>query len=357
MNPADRGGPRNVSSLELPFATEEERAHRLNRLSAEALKEHAVAAATDRDEQALWELVTAHLMSSGRRLSPHTLRAYRRGVRELLLMLEGEELLTLSPEAGVEYARRLMTGEREAVTRRGRPGPKGASRGRRPKRGPVAPATLSPRLAAGRALFRALRWAGATTADPFSSVQLSREQLTGGGEGRSRAYTEFELITLLANARDQQERVILLLGAHAGLRVSEMLELRWEGVRLKEGALVLTGASEEQRESVSVTPKLAEALGKYRREMEALGEPFREHLLELRSQYGIYNRLRRLCARAEVDFKGVQALRNAAGARLYRQTRDVALVQAHLRHGTLEAARVHAKREEARLKKSLGSWT
>jgi integrase/recombinase XerC len=89
--------------------------------------------------------------------------------------------------------------------------------------------------------------------------------------------------------------------------------------------------------------------------MEAAGAS-RASVLELRSQYGVYHRLRRVCERADVDFKGVHALRHSAGTRLYRQTGDLGQVQDHLRHATLDMARRYAKSDRRRLKASLERW-
>ncbi|MEJ2288476.1 MAG: tyrosine-type recombinase/integrase, partial [Deinococcales bacterium] len=106
---------------------------------------------------------------------------------------------------------------------------------------------------------------------------------------------------------------------------------------------------------VTLTPKLAEALLTYGRARHVAGDGV-EHGLELRSQYGVFNRLRRLCERAEVEFMGVHALRHSAGTRLYRQTGDLGQVQDHLRHATLDMARRYAKSDRRRLRRSLDGW-
>lgn len=343
---------RDITSLELSGATPEERVGWLLSLPPDRLKEYAVNAASSHDLPGLWELTLAHLNSGERSLSHHTLRAYQRGVKELLRRWEQEDLLNPAEGAGPRYVEELLE---EDLQGRTAPEPPSGRRGRRPKDGPVAPATLGPRLAAARALYSALYWARATTADPFREVRLGRSELTSGPRTRTRAYTEFELIELTAAAKDQQERVILLLGAHAGLRVSEMLRLAWEHVDLRAELLLVTETAADEPAEVAVTPKLSAALTKYRREMEASGE-VRPFVLELRSQYGVYRRLKRLCERADVEFKGVQGLRHAAGARLYRQTRDLTLVQEHLRQSSLEGAQRYAVKESERLRLSLDSW-
>lgn len=344
-----------VTSLELSSATRLQRVARLQRLSEEALKRHAVRAAHERDEEALWELMEAHLTLrglAGVATSQHTLRAYRRGLHELLVMWQGENLLRPSRDAGPLYVQRLRAGDRAEVLESE---PQGARRGRRVKKGPLSHATVSLRVAAGRALYDALAWAGATDADPFRDVRIGRAVTRPEDNESTRVYTEFELIELMAAARDQQERVILLLGSHGGLRVSEMLRLTWADVDLRGGELRVVEGKGSKTARVTLSPKLAEALLTYRRAMELSGDQ-REHVLELRSQFGVFNRLRKVCERAEVDFKGVHALRHAAGTRLYRQTGDLGQVQDHLRHSTLDMARHYAKADRRRLRASLESW-
>lgn|SRR5690554_1649434 len=344
-----------ITSLELSAATTLQRVARLQGLSEAALRRFAVTAANERDEEALWELMQAHLTLrglSGVTTSAHTLRAYRRGLHELLVMWQGENLLRPSRDAGPLYVQRLRAGDRAAVLQAE---PAGARRGRSVKAGPLSHATVSLRVAAGRALYDALAWAGATEADPFRDVRMGRSTTRAEDNESTRVYTEFELIELLAAAKDQQERVILLLGSHGGLRVSEMLSLTWDDVDLKGGELRVVEGKGAKTARVAVSPKLAEGLHVYKRAMEASGEA-RETVLELRSQFGIYNRLRRLCDRAEVTFKGVHALRHAAGTRLYRQTGDLGQVQDHLRHSTLDMARHYAKADRRRLRASLDSW-
>src|SRR5690606_8464313 len=131
------------SSLELSSATRIQRVSRLQSLSQEALRRLAVRAANERDFEALWELVEAHLSlrgGSGISTSRHTLRAYRRGIEELLIMWQGENHLRPSRDAGTLYVQRLLAGERQPVLEHDPPRLK---RGRRVKDGPLTRATVS----------------------------------------------------------------------------------------------------------------------------------------------------------------------------------------------------------------------
>ncbi len=331
------------------------RTEQLHRWGEAALRRYAMEAAGERDLEKLWRLVEAHLTlhgASGVGTSAHTLRAYRRGIQELLTLWAGESLLRPVRDAGALYVQRLRAGDREPVHAEA----DATKRGRRPKRGPLAPATVELRLAAARALYDALRWAGATEADPFRDVRTGRDVDREEDVAGLKVYTENELIELLGRAEDPEDRVIVLLGAHAGLRVSEMLALRWDRVDLAGRELLVKGGKGNKTALVQLTPRLASELEGWRRVLLARA-PSEVFVLGLRSQYGVYRRLRGLCLRAEVRFKGVHALRHAAGTKLYRQTGDLGQVQDHLRHATLDMARRYARSDRRKLRGSLDDWS
>lgn len=348
-----------LTSLELATADSVQRVARLQSLSEEALRRHSVKAANERDADALWDLIEAHLAlrgSSGITTSRHTMRAYRRGLDELLVMWQGENLLRPSRDAGTLYVQRLLAGDRQAVIAHD---PPRAKRGRRVKRGPLSRATVSLRVAAGRALYDALAWSGATEADPFRDVRLGRTGSRLDNAATSRIYTDRELVELLAVTKDEQDTLIVLLGSHAGLRVSEMLNLEWSAVDLVNGELLVHGGKGGKTAAVLLSPRLSAALSGCKRRTfaeEHLRAVETTYVLRLRSQYGVYNRLRGLCRRAGIDFKGVHALRHAAGTRLYSQTGDLGQVQDHLRHATLDMARRYARSDRRRLRGSLDDW-
>jgi integrase/recombinase XerC len=330
------------------------RAEQLHLWGEAALRRYAVEAAGVRDVDRLWRLIEAHLTlhgASGVGTSKHTLRAYRRGLVELVTLWAGESLLRPARDAGALYVQRLRAGDREPIL----DAPEGGRRGRRPKKGPLAPATVELRLAAARALYDALRWAGATEADPFRDVRTGRDTSREEDVAGLKVYTEVELIELLGRADEAEDRVMVLLGAHAGLRVSEMLALRWDEVDEGGRELLVRAGKGNKTALVQLTPRLADELRHWRRLRLTEGQGD-VHVLRLRSQYGVYRRLRRLCVVAGVRFKGVHALRHAAGTKLYRQTGDLGQVQDHLRHATLDMARRYARSDRRKLRGSLDRW-
>lgn len=67
-------------------------------------------------------------------------------------------------------------------------------------------------------------------------------------------------------------------------------------------------------------------------------------------------RLRRLCARAEVPYRGHHALRHYAGTRLVREGATLDDGARHLGHSALETARVYAKWSDEGLRRRLAGW-
>ena len=301
-----------------------ERTRELATLSEDDLRRFAAEAARDRDASALWALTEAHLTlhgSAGSRVSGHTLTAYKRALEVLLAEWQGENLLRPGRNAGVLWIRDL-----EARYK---------------------PATVRVYLAGAKALYAALRWSGATDTAPFADVKAAVDR-TPAWERRE-AYTQTE-VSWLERVSDGATLLIVLLGAHAGLRVSEMTALRWENVNLSEGVLRVIEGKGGKTARVYLTPTLVQAL-----ETTPL-EQRTGFVLPCRSQQAVYGRLEVACRQARVTFKGVHALRHASGTRLREETGDLALVADHLRHSSLDTARGYAKANNVQLKRALGEW-
>lgn len=292
-------------------------------------KRRAAAAARDRDEEVLVDLTLAwsELRSSARGgLSRHTARAYAKGVREVIRFAAESASPVLRPRDGANwgslYVRRLA----EA----------GAS-----------PSTVQVRLTAARHLYAALRWAGATEAEPFEGVSAPRD-LTEPMDKR-REYSDEELERLLAGAGDR-ERVAVLLGAHGGLRIGEAAELAWSDVDVAARTLRVRSGKGGKARLVTASRSLCEALKAH---AEALPES-EGPVLGLRTR-GLRSAFERLCARAGVDYRGFHALRHSAGHRLFSQLNDLGNVAEHLGHSSLNTARRYAKRSDA-LRRAVEDW-
>lgn len=311
-------------------------------LPPDELRRRAARAANERDAEELWALTEAYLFlhgSKGARISRHTLRTYRRGVADLLEAWAGENLLRPSRDAGVVYVRRLESG---ALT--------GGE--------PPSPATLSVKLAAARTLYKALRWAGATEARPFDDVRVAKDP-TPPWEKR-RPYRDGEVEALLALAAGA-ERVMVLLGAHGGLRIGEMADLRWDDVDLATSTLRVRSGKGGKAATVRMTRRLREALAELAQDPDYQAGEKRQrdtsYVLPWTADHA-RRRFRRLCARAGVDYEtaGVHGLRHGAGTRYYRQTRDLGRVAAHLRHADIQTTRIYAKIDAETIGDDIEDW-
>jgi integrase len=295
-------------------------------LSEPELRRAAVAACQDQDADTLWALTEAYFTTygvSGAKASPHTLRAYRQGLGVFLTYAgsRGVNLLHPARDLGPGFLR-----EREAAGK--------------------SPGTVRLELAAARLLYRALRWAGATTGDPFSDARPARDN-TAPWDKRQ-PYSEAELQALLL-AAPPDTRAMLLLGAHAGLRVSELLALVWSDIDFGARSVrVRSGKGGKARRSV-MSGTLAVAL-------QALSPGQPEQRLFNLSDVAVRKRLRVLCLKTGVTYRAVHALRHYSGTKLYRAGSDLEAVARHLGHSTLETTRIYAKWSDEGLRASVGEW-
>jgi integrase/recombinase XerC len=267
---------------------------------------------------------------AGARVSAHTRRAYAIGIRMLVADWRDENLLRPGQDAASAWLRHL---ERAGAWRQD-----GTV-------GPATPSTVRVRLAAGRSLYRALRWTGATTADPFRDVRAAPER-TPAWEKRQ-PYSESDLLALL-DAADPAERLIILLGAHAGLRVAEMCALTGRDIHPVEGQIEIRAGKGRKQRRVSMSTTLIS-------EVEGLALDAEAPILHL-TDSGTRKRVQRLCLKAGVVYRGVHALRHAAGTRLVREGATLEDAARHLGHSNLETARVYAKWADTRLRRQLTGW-
>jgi len=300
-------------------------------LSESERRRRAVKASHEQDAATLWELALVALTlrgKAGATVSPYTVRNYKQGVEALLGAWSQENLLRPGRDAGLVWVRGME------------------ARG-------VAPSTIRIRLAAARTLYRGLRWAGAIESDPFADARTVSDK-TAPWDKRA-PYTEGELATLLTYTRDHKravDRALLLLGSHAGLRLAEMTDLRWRDIDLAGRELtVRSGKGGKLRRVVLGTTLLGalEALGTAR-DPEVYVLPFR---VPIRAQ----ERMRRLCARAGVAYRGVHALRHSCGTRLVRESKgNLEMAANHLGHSNIQTTRAYSHWADEALTQSVGRW-
>ncbi len=294
-------------------------------------KRRAVEACQARDAEALWALADAHLTlhgKTGARVSPHTRDNYKRGIVTLLGAWAQENLLRPGRNAGALWLREM---ENEGLM----------------------PSTIKVRLAAARALYAALRWAGATDADPLRDAKTAKDP-TPAWEKRY-PYDEDEIRKLiLFSAGDDQ--ALILLGAHGGLRVSEMLALRWDDIDLGRHQLVVRAGKGGKRRTVAMSRSLTEVLAVVRDTGERAIGNGAGYVLPYRAAISARRRLALVCAQAGVKPRGIHSLRHAAGTRVVQETGSLEEAAHHLGHASIETTRVYAKWSNKKLKATVGEW-
>ena len=186
-----------------------------------------------------------------------------------------------------------------------------------------------------RSLYKALRTLKLIpgTYDPLLS--LSAPRLTAQPGEERRHYTESEVQRLLSHVNDVEERCLVLLGAHAGLRSGEVCRLQWPDVQLTEAGLKVGDR---------VVPKgglLDEALRAWARRYGGLlaeGTVF-----GYKNTYTVNSRLHRLCERAGVPYRPFTALRSSYALQLWLTTHDPRIMVDQLGVGSLKAVEAYAR--------------
>ncbi|MFC6592718.1 tyrosine-type recombinase/integrase [Deinococcus lacus] len=306
------------------------------------LRRRAVQAAAERDHAALLSLMRAYLAhggESGVLTSPRTVEAYELGARQFLDYAGQQAISLLRP------GRHDAQGYVGALLAAGR-----------------KPAGVSLKVAAAGCLYRALRWAGATDADPFRDVRVPKDRTPG--IVKRPPYTEDELADVI-DVADVQAKFLLFLTAHAGLRISEALALEWDD--LDEAARrvrVRSGKGRKER-LVAMSTSLARAVRHYR-SLYGPGGPEHgggkrttppERVFRYGSVMTARYHLQKAFAQAGVSFRGFHPGRKYAGTRLLRQVRDFGRVAAHLGHESVDTTRRgYAQLAADDLKDELAGW-
>lgn len=327
------GGIRQSASTEIVGyhgdATED--AVRWAQLTPSQRRVRAARAANERNGEALWSLTNYYLTTRGRqrgRVSERTRRAYRRGVLDLVAAFEGENLLDPSSDAGAVYLIRLETV----------PVPRKIA-GKLIVE-PLAASTISVRLSAAKALYRALRHVDATEAAPFAD--LSAPVDTMAPEAKREAYTVEDVHALLG-AAVPVDRAFVHLCASAGLRNFEATSLTWGQVRSDLGVLKDVVGKGRRVRDVPAASALLDALGAIRPAAAAASDavlPFGPGRAR--------ERLQKLCVAAGVRYSGreVHGLRHTAGTEITRR-HGIDAAADILRHANLQTTRRYSKRTAA----------
>jgi len=297
-------------------------------------KRRALAAAVNRNTDDLLSLAESWLLLHGRRegqTRPLTIAAYRQAICALLTTWSATPLLTATGDDAALWLRRI----------KGRAG------------GPAKPSTLIRYRAAARVLYSALRWSGATTGDPFADARVASDPTPVDERRKPYEPEDVERLTATATVED---RVLLLLAAHAGLRVRECLDLTWSDVNLGSAQLTVTAGKAGKRRSVEMSASLVAALRDLAQTGERVIGERAHYVLPYATAISARRRLQLLCTRAGVTYMGMHSLRHSAGTRLYSETGDLDTTARHLGHASIETSRIYAHWSDKTLKKTMAAW-
>ena len=280
-------------------------------------------AAQHLDRETLWSLTEAHTSlygSAGVKMSVRTRRAYKEGLGKFLdhAELAGIGLIRPERDAGPLYIRTLEANG-------------------------LSPSSVRVHLAAVRALFRALRWAGATVLDPFSDARPAKDKTAAWDKRQPYTDDEVQALVKMAGPRDQ---ALILLCAHGGLRIEEALSLEWSDVDLPGAVLTVKNGKGGKQRRVTLTPSLVLTLKTLLQEGLVIGA----------TQTAARQRLRIIAEHAGTRYLGWHAFRHYAGTRIVKQTGNLEYAARHLGHSSIETTRVYAKWSDRALDDALASW-
>ena len=301
-------------------------ANRWVTLPSDELRRRAFKAAYSFDHDELCSLTFAHITafgSAGAMVSDATLRSYRVSIQQFLDYCSAHATAPLraTPDTGRLWLRQMESTGRSA-------------------------ATVRVRVAGARAMYRALRWATDTTADPFLDVKPAKD-LTPPWEKRQ-PYQHQEIQSLLEVATGPL-KLLILLCSHGGLRIGEALDLLVQDIHPKDRVLIVRHGKGGKMRRVVLSQSLLQNVTPYlQREPKTL-------LIGLKYQCAIKH-LRAACTLAKVTYRGWHSMRHYSGTRLMRETGDLDRVARHLGHTDLATARIYAKWSEDSLHSTVGQW-
>jgi integrase/recombinase XerC len=286
-------------------------------------KRRAAEAARDRDLATLTELLCVHLQlygKAGARASKYTIRNYCQAVRTLLEAWQGVSLLRASRDEAAMLVRRWEASG-------------------------AAHSTITVRLAGIRALYAALRWTECTQADPFKDVHPAPDHTPA--HAKRQPYDDAAVDRLLAIA-EGEDWLLVLLGSHAGLRASEIVDLRWEAVDLDAGTLTVVNGKGGKRRDVPLSRSLHAAL------REAVGTGY--VISAYRTTETARAHMESLCRQAGIRYRALHSMRHTAGTRIYKATGRLEDAQHLLGHSDISTTQIYAHYADAAVRNALSDW-
>lgn len=296
-----------------------------------------------------------------RQLKPSTLRGYRSIISAHLLPAFGERPIEQITSAEVEQWRstlRAVDGPRS----RGRPGGRSAS-------GSVAASRLSPALSnnSKNHILMLLHGIFARTCkvyglplNPVAAVERHPARLSGDIE----VFSPEEIWALVRAAESEQDGAIFLTAAFTGLRLGELIALRWRDidytgsilrVRASWAVGALTSPKSGKVRSVPLAPEVAQALAKLSAREYFAGEDdlvFAGDTGSYLDDSALRRRYKRALKRAGLRQLRFHDLRHTFGTRMIAKA-DIRRVQEWMGHADIQTTMRYLhyapREEDARL--------
>lgn len=295
----------------------------LANLTDQALRVRAVEAASTYDAETLVVVTRAYMTTAslkGARTSLKTLEAYSLAVRDFVPWARenGVQLLRPGRRDGGRYVAGLQT----------RP-----SQGRG-RKGVLSAATVAQYVAGARALYRALRWAGATEAQPFEDAHVPPDPTPG--IVKNPPYLR-EIDAVLEHC-EPRLAALLLLCAHAGLRVSEALSVKVADI---QGPRVTVHGKGGKVRRVPLGKRVRAALtglSPARPDGSLFDWKYAQATYRMRVAF-------RKAGHGEA-WRGFHAARKHSGTRLYSATKDFTRVGLFLGHASVDTTRRYVAVED-----------
>lgn len=300
-------------------------------LTDQSLRVRAVEAAANYDTESLVLVTLAYMSTASRkasRTSQKTLDAYSLAVRDFVpwARLNGMQLLRPGKRDGGRYLANLQS---RPTFGKG-------------KRGFLSAATIAQYTAGVRALYRALRWAGATEAQPFDEVYVPSDPTPG--IVKNPPYMR-EIDAILEHCEPRLAALILLC-SHAGLRVSEALGVKKADIQGR--SLVVHGKGGKVRR-VPLGARVRQALGSLS-PLDSDGKYFDW-------DYGQATyRADKAFKASGFEWRGFHAARKHSGTRLYQATKDFTRVGLFLGHSSVDTTRRYVAMPDNDVASEVEDW-
>lgn len=279
-------------------------------LAEDKHKVNLAKAISEQDTHSLYCFMVYHLETEHDTTTKNTLTTYKRNLNKFLdyaFNVKGLNLLKMTHKQAANYKTYLADS--------------------------YAPRTVNQHLSTVRQFFDMLSFNDLVSHNLFTAIR-------GQSKGTKAAstikhYSKADAKKLFEYA-DGELKTILLLGSHAGMRVTEMINLKWIDIDLNNRTLEVTEAKSGEPRTVNLTDQL-------HKHLDSL-IPVKGYLLKnYRNRVKVFRHLETMCDALGIVFKGVHGLRHSAGMFLLEASDgNLQSVQNHLGHSSLQMAQNYA---------------